>query len=44
MAHYTLTAAQETNDAFEPSYSKAISGDNSSKWLVAMNDEFEPSE
>jgi hypothetical protein len=44
MAHYNLTTAQESNDAFEPSYSEAISGDNSSKWLVAMNDEFEPSE
>jgi hypothetical protein len=42
MAHYALIVAQETNDAFEPSsYSKAISCDNSSKWLVAMNDEFE---
>jgi hypothetical protein len=42
MAHYALIAAQETNVAFEPSsYSEAISCDNSSKWLVAMNDEFE---
>ena len=41
MAHYALIAAQETNVAFEPSYSEAISYDNSSKWLVAMNDEFE---
>jgi hypothetical protein len=41
MAHYALIAAQETNVAFEPSYSKAISCDDSSKWLVAMNDEFE---
>jgi hypothetical protein len=42
MAYYTLIAAQETNVAFEPSsYSEAISCDNSSKWLVAMNDEFE---
>jgi hypothetical protein len=40
--HYALIAAQETNVAFEPSsYSEAISCDNSSKWLVAMNDEFE---
>jgi hypothetical protein len=42
MAHYTLAVAQETNVAFEPSsYSEAISCDNSTKWLVAMNDEFE---
>jgi hypothetical protein len=41
MAHYALIAAQETNVSFEPSYSEAISCDNSSKWLVAMNDEFE---
>jgi hypothetical protein len=41
MAYYALIAAQETNVAFEPSYSEAISCDNSSKWLVAMNDEFE---
>jgi hypothetical protein len=42
MAHYALIAAQETNVAFEPSsYLEAISCDNSSKWLVAMNDEFE---
>jgi hypothetical protein len=41
MAHYALIVAQETNDAFEPSYSEAISCDNSSKWLVAMNDEFQ---
>jgi hypothetical protein len=40
MAHYALIVAQETNVAFEPSYSEAISCDNSSKWLVAMNDEF----
>jgi hypothetical protein len=36
-----LITAQETNVAFEPSYSEAISCDNSSKWLIAMNDEFE---
>jgi hypothetical protein len=42
MAHYALISAHETNVAFEPSsYSEAISCDNSSKWLVAMNDEFE---
>lgn len=42
MAHYALIAAQETNVTFEPSsYSEAISCDNSSKWLVAMNNEFE---
>jgi hypothetical protein len=42
MAYYALIAAQETNVAFELSfYSEAISCDNSSKWLVAMNDEFE---
>jgi hypothetical protein len=41
MAHYALIAAQKTNDAFEPSYSKAITCNNSSKWLIAMNDEFE---
>ena len=39
--HYALIA-QKTNVAFEPSsYSEAISCDNSSKRLVAMNDEFE---
>jgi hypothetical protein len=41
MAHYALIAAQETNVAFEPSYSEAISCDNSSKWIFTMNDEFE---
>jgi hypothetical protein len=42
MAHYAFIAAQDTNVAFEPSSSlKAISCDNSSKWLVATNDEFE---
>jgi hypothetical protein len=42
MTHYALIVAQETNVAFAPSsYSEAISCDNSSKWLVAMNDEFE---
>jgi hypothetical protein len=41
MAHYALIAPQETNVAFEPSYSEAISCDNPSKWLVAMNEEFE---
>jgi hypothetical protein len=42
MAHYALISAQETNIAFKPSsYSEAISCDNSSKRLVAMNDEFE---
>jgi hypothetical protein len=40
MAHYALIVAQETNVALETSYSEAISCDNSSKWLVAMNDEF----
>jgi hypothetical protein len=38
MTHYALIASQETNVAFEPSYSEPISDDNSSKWLVAMND------
>jgi hypothetical protein len=42
MAHYALIVVQKTIVAFEPSsYSEAISCDNSSKWLVAMNDEFE---
>ena len=42
MAHYPLIATQETNVAFEPSsYLEAISCNNSSKWLVAMNYEFE---
>jgi hypothetical protein len=42
MAHYALIAAQETNIAFESSsYSESFSCDNSSKWLVAMNNEFE---
>ncbi|PWZ12139.1 Retrovirus-related Pol polyprotein from transposon TNT 1-94 [Zea mays] len=42
MAHYDLIVAQETSVAFEPSsYLEVISCDNSSKCLVAMNDEFE---
>jgi hypothetical protein len=42
MAHYAFIAAQDIIDATEPSsYSEAISCDNSSKWLIAMNDEFE---
>jgi hypothetical protein len=42
MAHYAFIAAQDIIDAAEPSsYSEAISCDNSSKWLIAMNDEFE---
>jgi hypothetical protein len=40
MVHYALIYAQDINDAFEPSYLEAISCDNSSKGLVAMNDEF----
>jgi hypothetical protein len=41
MVHYALIYAQDINEAFEPSsYLEAISCDNSSKWLVAMNDEF----
>jgi hypothetical protein len=41
MPHYDLIVAQDTDAAFEPSYLKVISCNNSSKWLVAMNDEFE---
>jgi hypothetical protein len=41
MSHYDLIVAQDTNAAFEPSYLKVISCNNSSKWLVAINDEFE---
>jgi hypothetical protein len=42
MAHYAFIAAQDITDAAEPSsYLEAISCDNSSKWLIAMNDEFE---
>jgi hypothetical protein len=42
MTHYALIAAQETNVACQPSsYLESISCDNSSKWLVSMNDKFE---
>jgi hypothetical protein len=42
MAHYALINAQETNVVFEPSTdSEVTSCDNSSKWIVAMNYEFE---
>ena len=39
---YALTAAYETNINGEPTtYSKAISSNDASKWLIAMNEEIE---
>ena len=42
MTAYALSIAQEVNDDVEPaSYTEAISCADSSKWLVAMNEEIE---
>ena len=39
---YALSVAQEVNDGIEPtSYTEAISCADSSKWLIAMNEEIE---
>ena len=42
MTSYALSVTQEVNDGIEPtSYTEVVSCADSSKWLIAMNEEIE---